>query len=184
MKAYPFASPDPIPGLYALSNNVTGQIYIGRSVNLRRRFQEWRGVFTSGVGAKSNQILDTAMNSNPADWSFMVLFESPNTSETELANLEKRAIQRVYDQQPARVLNTLVPVPDLTRKVGPRSAKSIIETADGKSVSYAEAAKALGCSTKSLQKRLSKRRASGMTNHKLEDLIALTEKYRKPETTM
>lgn len=177
MQSFPLHSPSTGPGIYALHCRSTGQLYIGRSMSLSRRYSEWRSTFSSGFGIKSLSILE-AVNGRQ-EWEFLVLAELPGVTEHELSEYEEVAIQRAYDRSPSAVINAKIPVAGRTSKDSLTSPKTTITSSHGERISYSAAAKALGCNMKSLQKRLAKRRKQGQTVVCLDDLLAASLRYRK-----
>jgi len=173
MKTYSFATPPHHPGIYVLKNVVTGHLYIGRSMDLARRYAEWKAVFTSQIGVKSMKMLQQVQSSRPEDWAFVIVQEFPEATEEALAQYEEHAITRVGNSAPDRLLNSIAP-----RKVGTASSPKSSVSVDGAPIAYPEAAKMLGCSVKSLQKRLAAYRKRGVNEVTLEELKALTDKYR------
>lgn len=178
MTTYPFASPPPSPGVYLIRNTQTGQVYIGQSMDLRRRFNEWRSVFLSRLGVKSFRLLGAVTDAAPENWEFTVLTVMPGASKEELSKLEDRAIQRVFDKAPDKALNTLAGG-TVAKPLNPTGAGPLsVLTHGGKQVGYEYARRLLGCSPKQLQKRLRRHREKGHTVVALEELIELSEKYR------
>jgi hypothetical protein len=183
MKIYPLDAPTNNAGIYAIANRVTGQMYIGKSKHLKRRYQEWRSVFQSGLGHKNLRLKDAI--ANVSDWEFKVLLELPeNTSEEELDKLERDAIQKATLRASELVLNAVIPVQGRTKTAGETSPKSRVLDHAGGTISYATAARELGVRTKSLQKRLANYRVQGITEIELSTLKELSEKYRGSKNTL
>lgn len=179
MQSYQMSSPPPSPGIYALHNQKTGKLYIGRSINLRRRYQEWRATLSSGLGVKNYLMLEALDEICPEDWTFNVLLNLPNATDTDLARYEDRAIQKVHHLRPKAVLNATLPA---TRERKHHEVpKSVVLGEGGVPVSYKDAAAVLGTSTKQLMKRLKNRRKRGVFEVKLADLIADKEKFYYPK---
>lgn len=177
MKAFNLALPPDTPGLYALVNATTGMIYIGRSTSLKRRYGEWRGVVGTGVGAKSQSMLEATLAGRAEDWTFNVLFEFPGATDEELAGYEHRAIHRAYDAKPNALLNVIVPHECQGNPRG-NSPRTVVTDNSGNPVPYREAATSLGCSYKTLQKRLARYRNKGKKAVQLDDLRAMSERCK------
>lgn len=182
MKTFSFASPPSVAGVYLLKNVKTDDVYIGKSVNLRRRFNEWKSVFVTGLGVKSFKLLTVITDRTLEHWEFLVVAEFPGATEKELAAYETRAISRFAKEWRGVVLNTMIP-PEIVKPAdtsfGP---KSVIEH-EGRSIAYTSVAKILGCGTKQLQKRMARYREKGISTVQLEDLKKLSDKYRAPSKT-
>ncbi len=179
MKTFPLVGPLDQPGIYAVINNRTGHLYIGRSMSLRRRYAEWKGVFTNGLGCKNQHIQQSLLNGETSDWSFNILFEFPKASEGELAAYENRSIRHIYNQSPTKLLNFVETPFNIEVKAGP-SAKTTL-TFRGNAISQTEAAKVLSCNVKTLSKRLYSHREQGRTEVTVEQLQELSQKYRSPK---
>lgn len=176
MNRFPIASPPEVPGIYALINSKTGQIYIGCSVDIRRRYGEWKSAFVQRLGVKSKRLLDAIEASGPEDWELVVVLQMPGASDHELAQAEERAIRRVSDERPKGNLNAIVPCEK--PKAEGHTAKSSIIGENGAIMSYGAAARALGCSTQTIKKRLAKYRERGVTEIELATLRAQSAKWR------
>lgn len=173
MKTYPIDSPPQNPGIYALSNRVTGQIYIGKSVNLHRRYAEWKGVFTTGLGAKNPKIQEVLNTSRRQDWDFVVLDDLPGASSSDLELAERRAIRGANKRDPDRVLNGLVPdakTPEAvgTARPGASEPKSIVLSTTGEPITQREVARVLGITKGSVKQRLRKYRDRGVFEVRLD----------------
>jgi hypothetical protein len=178
MKTYPLAPVPSVAGLYALYHSPTRRIYIGKSVDLQRRFQEWRGVLVSGLGMKSFIMRTVIGETTIDDWDFKIAQLMPGATEQELTEAEQAFIQRAIERSPGQVLNSLLPLSG--RGAAPVSVTAPKSTIywNGQQVSYSVAARELGTSVHQLQRRLRKFRERGRTEVDLEDMIALTKKYR------
>lgn len=178
MQMYPLSSPPSLPGIYALTNRLTGQIYIGKSNDLRRRYQEWRATFVSGLGHK-NPILRAAVT-DPGDWAFYVVEELPQASELDLLEREAAAMRTALKNNPANiVLNVMLPtvIGGTARAAEMHACKTTILDDAGRSISYAEAAAALGRSRERLQKCLARYRDRGRCEVTLEHLRKASARY-------
>jgi hypothetical protein len=132
------------------------------------------------LGIKSKQLLEAIEASAPDDWEFVVLLEMPGASDDELAQAEERAITKASNRRPKDIQNTIIPC-DKPKAEGNVAKSSIIDE-NGATMSYAEAARALGCGTKTIQDRLRKYRERGVTQIELATLRALSEKWRAGKT--
>jgi hypothetical protein len=172
--SYPLSTLPSEPGIYALICETTKKIYIGQTVNLNRRYIEWKGAVTGGYRV-SNPNLAELLKSCP-NWSMKVLQLMPGATKKELDRAAHYAIQKVMDANPERLLNSMVQgvaaaaMPARYLEGNPNSNVRI-ETEDGRLVSKAYAAAVLGIKKDTLKKRLQKlHRERGMTAIKLEDL--------------
>lgn len=180
MKTYPLTPPPRLPGLYALKHRPTGKLYIGRTIDLQRRYAEWKNAVNTGLGIKST-LLAKMFSDCPADgWEYVVLQEIPGADEQTLADRESKAIDRLGQRAPHLLLNTLA----AAVRVSPHPASRTVLTHEGKPITYAQAALALGCSQKQVQKRTARWRAKGVSHLTLDQLKTLTEKYRAPKNPM
>lgn len=172
-------SPPRAPGLYELRHNTNGLFYIGKTVDLHRRYAEWRGVFSTGLGHKNAKL--AAAMTHPADWTFNVL--RVILDNTPLAPAEAGAIRDAMAHSPNLLLNVMLPDGKMIHH--PAAPPKSTVTLEGRQISYAEAAEALGCSRETLAKRLAKYRQQGKTEVTLEHLLAMTEKWsgKIPELT-
>lgn len=182
MKTFTLTSPPPHAGIYVLRNTSTGELYVGQTVNLRRRYQEWRGVFATALKASNLRILEIIQNSNLNDWVFGVLYEAPGADPKSLDEMEAKAINKLHTVNPDKVLNVMGLAGKNHTPGHGNPAKSVI-TYQGEPISYNEAVRRLGTSTKQLQKRLKKRRDRGETTTRLEELVALSAQYKTAQTT-
>lgn len=176
MKTYQFNTPPAVPGIYVVRHKPSDRLYIGRSLDLARRYQEWKTVFRSHLGVKSSEILKLLEGSTPEDWEFGIIAELPGATDDTLADYEERAVTRVGNKSPARLLNTLNPA--IPRKQETATSPKSAITRGGTPVPYSEAARVLGCTVKQVQKRMARWRAKGVYTVAVEDLKTLTEKYR------
>lgn len=186
MKTYPLFSPPAHAGIYALKHRETGQIYVGRSVNLRRRFIEWKGVFVNGgVGAKNHEIMAVARATGAENWDFLVVAELPGATEEELANHEDIAIKRVRTGRPDGVLNKIMERPKYSRhNNGTSLPKSTVRAEDGSAMSYAEVAVALDANITTLRKKLQKYRERGMPEVPFKLLKDRVENMGRPRASV
>lgn len=174
MKIYPLGAPPPKAGIYLIRNTVTGMLYVGRSMNLRRRFSEWRMSVVQKFNIRSFKFVQALESGSSEDWEFGIIAEFDAITDDELAEYEYKAVARLASKFPNRLLNTITPSqPSKAINV----AKSTI-LYEGRPVSYAEAANKLGCSSKQLQKRMARYRKKGVDTVELEKLLDLTQVYR------
>lgn len=188
MKIYPLDSPPKHAGIYAIINRLTREIYIGKSVNMQRRYQEWRAIVSSGFGHKNIRFMEAAKG-NGRDWDFHILYEAGDATHEELDSFEARAITKALQRDPSKVLNALLPAAPKAGR-GLTAPKSRI-TMGGQQVNYSAAARVLSCEVHHLQKRLMNYRKRGVYDNRLEDLLAATEEHRaknprpeKPNVTL
>lgn len=183
MQTFSIASPPPSPGIYMLVNSATKQVYIGKSVNLRRRHQEWRGVLVQGLGARSYLMGTATAGSNPNDWTFNVVLNLPGATDGELTVYEERAINHLQKTRPKSLLNTVVQnLPRMPNKEDGPATITVVVDDDGVIVPRSKAAEILGNTRKVLQKKLASRRARGIDTVRLSDLVADKEKHYHPQT--
>jgi hypothetical protein len=177
MKKYPIGSPPETAGLYILTNRKTGQIYIGRSINLRRRYAEWKGALVQRIGVKNKKFFEAIDGSTEDDWEFGILASMPGATDEELAAAEERAILHVTNKRPTAILNGLIPT---TKPIGPSEAsapKSSIIDDNGNEMSYADVAAALGVTIEAVRKRLKKYRSRGVYKIAFSVLKAKSDQY-------
>lgn len=170
MTSYQMACPPPVAGLYMLRNTVTGMLYVGKAINLKVRHQEWRAVFRSGLGHKSQKL--RAAMTDPAEWEFVVVKETPGVIGKDLLALEAKLIDACFRQAPARTLNIVRPLTGKDQSSVAASKSSIIY--NGAPISPIEASRVLGSSLSSLRKRLRAWRDRGEYIVPLERLIELS----------
>ena len=169
MLTFPLVGPPAGPGIYLIKNSTTGQVYVGASRDLRRRYSTWRGVFGSGLGA-TNKELDTAVRgSNVEDWVFHVFMECP---VDQLFDMERKVIDSTRDKIGDKLLNHTLPF--AVEEPRPPSQQSVpltgIVDENGKNLTYAEAAERAGCARETMKKRLAKWRKVGKTRFVITDL--------------
>lgn len=171
MITFPMDSPPRAPGLYELRHNTNGLLYIGKAADLHRRYQEWRAVFSSGLGHKNAKLAAAAIH--PADWTFNVV--RVVLDNTPLAPLEEAAIRGALARDPDLLLNAMLPAG--TSKRHPAAPPKSVITNGGREILYAEAAVLLGCSRATLAKRLAKYRQRGTSKVELEHLLDMSKKW-------
>lgn len=176
MKTFQLGAPPPHAGVYLIRHIPTQKIYFGKTVNLKRRYMEWRTGAATGSKFGSIRLRDMMLATPLDEWEFCVLKELPDSTDSELRSYELRAIEAASARCSERLLNTIgtgeYPVE------GYRKSKI---TYKGKPVLQTEAAKFLGVSPKSLAKRMAKRRAKGEYETRLETLMELSNLYREQQ---
>lgn len=175
MKVFPFSNPPKKAGIYLLRNSVTQMQYVGKSTNLYRRYTEWKMVFTQKFGIRSHKLLDAVADSSPEDWELVILAEFDDITDEELSVCENEAIARISAERPGTLLNTNSSV--TTDRRSERGSRSMI-LRNGEPIPFSEAARELGCGTKQLQKRMARYRQKGRLVMDLEELKALTARFR------
>jgi hypothetical protein len=177
MNSFPLCPVPTKPGIYSITNEKTGEIYIGKAVDLRRRLQEWRGVFCNGIGYKNENMARAVQD--PCDWSFNILETYDTIKPFELAAREDELIKHMEQLTPALLLNVQGSSAPHTRGMLP---SSVILDENGQEISYSEAAKRLGCERASLAKRLAKYRSKGRKIVELEHLAEMNRRFGGPAT--
>lgn len=173
MKSYELTNPPHKAGIYLLRNKVSGLLYVGKSKNLYRRYSEWKMVFTQRLGVKSLKLLEAAADSDPADWEFCIVMEFDEIDDLALTDAEHQTITRFNEEAPGLLLNSHM-APEGAPLVNVRS--TILDK--GKSITYGQAAKALGCTQRMVQKRMARYRKRGISVLELDELKRLTAKWR------
>jgi hypothetical protein len=166
METFPIHSPPKTPGIYGLKNAKTGEIYVGQTVSLTRRYGEWKSLFQTKIGRTSCDMMDAARRSEPKDWEFIVI---ATADRSELNALEAKAIATLREKHGDKCLNrtveeALVKASEVnwlpkTRILGPNGP-----------MTYTEAAETLRVSPESLKKRLAVRRKRGVFEVAIESL--------------
>jgi hypothetical protein len=155
MQTFSFANPPRVPGIYMLRHKPTGSVYIGKSTSLLHRWYTWRHAITHDKGI-SLRFRPISGEDALADWEFVVVVSGDGL---DLEALEHQAVAKVLKAAPQTVV-----------------------TFEGNPVTYRQAAEVLDCSGKSLAKRLLRYRGRGVTTVSVEELKALSEKYRPQKT--
>ncbi len=181
MKTYSLASVPTCAGIYYLTNKLTGEVYVGQSLSLRRRHAEWKNALGSGFGHTNAEMYE-AMQRNPDidEWFFVVTKELPGSSTPELLAAEAEEIARLRVTLQGKLLNsdalknTPVPVSD--------EGRVIIKTKLGGIIGQAAAAQLLGRNITTLQDKVRWLRQQGVMEVELEDLTMdrrkILEKYK------
>lgn len=159
---YRLDSPPRTSGIYALKNIRTGHIYIGQTFNLLRRYSEWKGLLTNGVGRTSKDFMAIARETAPADWEFRIIAQAPID---KLAELEDRAIARIREASPDLCLNRDMKKDEVARKVafdeGLSERKSTVMGPHGP-MTYREIANHYGVTKETIKQKLLKLRKRGV----------------------
>jgi excinuclease UvrABC nuclease subunit len=81
-------------GIYRLRVLTTNAIYIGSSINMRRRCRDWHKVANNSLATVGTKRITRMVHRSLArDWVFEVLEETPNLNVKELRALELQTIQ-------------------------------------------------------------------------------------------
>lgn len=175
---YPLLPVPALAGLYSLRNTRTGEFYVGKAIDLRRRHQEWRAAFSNGRGFKSAKMADAA--TNPHEWTFAILSTYETITPQELDKLERQAIASFSLEHGDRLLNTM----GTETKSGQAKAAVDILDEHGLRLTYSETARRLGCKLKSVSKRMAKYRDRGQMTVEFAELQELTRAYRLPKKSL
>lgn len=179
MKTYQFSTPPRVPGVYLVRHKPTDRLYVGRTVDLSRRYSEWKMTFSAHLGVKSFRIKELLEEGGADEWEFSILAELPGATEEQLADYETRAVTRIGNRAPERLLNTIAPSnPKAARAPGAATSPKSSITLEGRTIAYSVAAKILGCSVKQVQKRMARYREKGIFEVDVGHLKTLSEKYR------
>jgi hypothetical protein len=168
---YPLAGPPHSAGLYLVKNIKTLQVYVGQTVDLKRRYVEWRTAITTRLGLPNHAVADAMKSSDPADWVFEVFTECP-------ANDLKRAEEKLVAKLIARGNQLCLNVPNAgVRKIKPARQLGGVQLSEvldenGVVLSYAQVAARLGIDKKSVGKRLARLRLAGRFKFNIKDLPA------------
>lgn len=168
MKPYPLTGPEGC-GVYIVRNRTTGQVYVGQSVDLRRRYAEWRATFSSGLGATNRALHGAIEVSNINDWDFVV-FEL--SKKENLNRLEEEVIEKVRAQIGDRCINGTEPKTTRMPSALQASLKlSQVTDESGVLMTNAQVAARCGVTRQAVKKRLAAWRAKGKYNITIRDLI-------------
>lgn len=170
MLAYPLTGPSSETGLYIIKNRNTGHVYVGQSVDLRRRYQEWRTVFASGLGATNRALEEIIESTNIEDWDFYVF---QTCEKHELNRLEDETITKVRAQIGDKCINGTEP--KVPRKVTPALTGNVrlseVIDEQGAVMTYGQVAARCGVTPQSVKKRLAVWRRKGKTRVPIQDLL-------------
>lgn len=168
--SYPLVGPPSKSGIYILKNKSTGHLYVGQSADLRRRYGEWRSIFSTGFGTTNPALRSAVESTNIEDWEFVVfeLCEREN-----LNHIEREVIRKVQAAIGVKCINGIGSTP--TNIVCPERSPSVrlsrVLDEEGKPMSYAQIAARCGVNRESVKKRLSKWRHKGKTEFHITELI-------------
>lgn len=169
MTSFPMHNPPIVSGIYTLKHKTTGQVYVGQSVNLKRRYFEWKAVFSSKLGA-TNPLLNGAIQiSNPEEWEYSVLIECP---PEKLTSTENEVIRRLKEKNPGVCLNGTTPQPKgemVERAEGSISLTEVIDE-NGQPMTHAQIAARLGVTKQAVKKRLGVWRKKGKNKFNIMEL--------------
>lgn len=177
MKTHPISPIPPHGGVYAIKNNTTGHIYIGRSMALNRRFSEWRHAMVYRRALKNGPISDLLDADPDLDhWTFNILYESADATPGMLAQKEDQAIRKARTKVGQLLLNSMLgssePLDPSKASCHSTASLTTLRDEDGKHISQAAAAKVLGCRLDTLRKRLAVlRKKKGVTEISLPELM-------------
>lgn len=175
MNTYPLS---PIPshgGVYAIKNNKTGHVYIGRSIDLSRRFNEWKHAMTYRRALKNGPIADMLeQDPNLAHWTFTILHHDASATMLDLMNREAVAIERLKGLGD-KLLNSQGandPVAGTGLPIKVSRGVVTLTDADGNEISQREGAAILGCRVDTLRQRLTNmHKKKGITEISLVELL-------------
>lgn len=137
----PVAIPN-TPGVYAIKNQNSENVYIGSTADLRLRFKTWQGPCYGSWRA-----LFPYGEPEETTFSYVV-----TPSVTSARDLEKQII-RALSQNPEAILLNAVLYKDLNKFVTPRTHKKL--TAQGETLSITEWSKKLGIKRETIASRMS-----------------------------
>lgn len=174
MTQYSLGSPPKTSGIYVLKNLATGHAYVGQSVNLFRRWVDWKAVMSTGAGHTNADILAMSRDGDPNDWVFSVLVEIP---PDRLEETEQKAIRRTMAALGDKCLNRQPLIVDKNKKTttlpsNTYGRKSEVTGPDGKPMTIAELARHCGISRDTVKKKLHRMRQKGVTNLTLDEYLA------------
>lgn len=170
MTNYPMHSPPETSGIYALKHRTTGQIYVGQSINLRRRYFEWRTVFATKLRATNHSLHGALVGTEPEDWEFIILAQ---VTPADLNRVEADTIGKLRAARPELCLNgTPETKPNLVVEPQEGSlALSEVLDESGAAMSHAQIASRLGVTKQAVKKRLAAWRRKGKNKITIKDLM-------------
>lgn len=178
MKTYSLGNPPSIAGLYYLTNKKTGQVYVGKSNDFKRRYFEWKNMLSTGYGHRGKGVID-AIQSDPDmdNWFFVIAKEMPGATNEELVKAEAEEIARLGAKIPGKVMNGT----GLTHHTNAiKSGGVSILTEDGGVVGVKVAARLLDRNHDTIRDKVRWLKQKGITQVKLEDL--LLDRRKIPQT--
>lgn len=177
MKAFPLDYPNNVPGIYALRNKSTRRLYVGQTIDLMRRYSEWRAIARGSLGGATAAIRADLTSGNITDWEYLVIEEMPGATRPQLLIAEEKIIFSCRQKYGDSVINAdAVPAPSgravkAANQKGAANKALTKVTYQGNEISYAQARELLGSTTKGFQKRLAGYRERGITEVSVELLI-------------
>jgi hypothetical protein len=165
MPSFPVASPPNAPGIYLLCNRTAKIFYVGKTVNLRRRWIEWRGAFNNQANLRSEVFIEIIKTTDPIDWDFEIVQDLTNVDPKRGSELENQTIETLRAMKVGTILNDFAP-----HGVRPRPSSRSTVRDNGETLTIAEAARRLGCMPKTLAKRLKQWRVKGKYEWTINEL--------------
>lgn len=162
MHVYPMSSPSEKSGVYLLRNRVAKVYYVGKSLNLRRRWSEWKTCFATGIGFRNRMFATVSVD--PADWEFVIAHLCP---ANKLGRIENEVIAELRKRKTIIVLNNH----DLVHNPQAQTASKSQIFNNDRHITSVEAARIIGCRVDTLRKRLRRLRQHGHSGRfDVEDL--------------
>jgi hypothetical protein len=182
MKEFPLEYPPSGAGVYQIRNIHTNQRYIGYSIDLLRRYAEWRSAAKGSLGNGGSGVNAILANTKPEDWAFGVLRSMPGATVQDLLAAEYAEILAAKAQYGELVINKqLMPPISAIQQIErgkQENIKGVANTAgttltyQGNTVTYSDACALIGCTRDTLTKRLAKYRQKGVYTLTVEFLLA------------
>jgi hypothetical protein len=171
MKRYSLATPPTCAGIYLITNKRTKQIYVGQSVGLRRRYNEWKAALASGFGSM-NIGMNEAFTAAPDldEWSFSIYKEMPGASGRQLTDAEDETIETLDKQFPGTVLNTSMQKHPLANPDPHHSGMAIL-TDRGDIIGVGKAAQIIGRREDTVRTKVRWLKTQGVTQVHVQDLV-------------
>ena len=189
MKTYSLGNPPELAGIYYLINKTTGEIYVGKSNNFKRRYFEWKNVVATGYGHRGAGVITAIQNTpDPNQWHFIVAIEMPDAGNYELVKKENEEIARLQKKHPGKILNgTTITLANTSTPAYTNTRSVDIISDEGGVIGYMIAAKLLGRNYTTIRDKVQYLRDNGVKQVKLEDLLMdrrkILEKYLEPLTS-
>jgi hypothetical protein len=95
----------PTRGVYALTHIATGKVYIGSSVNFKRRRERWWLRMNKDPQNLPPEI--RALTASREDWKFSILWDGTGATPAQLEAAERRGVELMLAKAPSRLLNDL-----------------------------------------------------------------------------
>jgi hypothetical protein len=182
MKEFPLEYPPSGAGIYQIRNIHTDQRYIGYSIDLLRRYAEWRSAAKGSLGNGGSGVNAILTGTQPEDWVFAVMRTMPGATVQDLLAAEYAEILAAKAQYGELVVNKqLMPPISAIQQIErgkQENIKGVANTAgttltyQGNTVTYSDACSLLGCTRDTLTKRLAKYRQKGVYELTVEFLLA------------